>query len=695
MRRNKRNLPRILLFAMLLWVGATLFALSASAEILVGECGAEGAYVTWSLDTDTGRLIIEGEGAMADYGYHRLPWTSDLVTSVTIKEGVTSVGAMAFEDGAMRTVTIPSTMQSIEYGAFSGCSQLECILYGGSPAQWAAVRVGEDNEAVADDSVLCLNTACFLAEEDRTYRKLPFVDNQYRIDLDILQNFDNLVIRGLAEIRYGDARLSEISSFSYCLNAESIVTVPYADAVVDFIPLSDAAGGVLFELALPLNLGYGSHRLEVYVNYASGNSAKIVDGTQFFIDHEHIAGTPATCVADEVCTICGQVTTPALGHNPGPETTCAAPQRCTRCAMVLVPALPHTYGAPATCTADQICMVCSGVLVPKLGHTPGAPATCTADGTCQVCDAILEAKRPHDLVLDERVNPTCQATGLTEGARCATCRAVLIPQVVIDKVAHTPGLGATCTSAQRCTACHSVLAPMTEHSPHIDSAVGATCTRTGLTEGSHCAVCNTTLTAQTEIPKTAHTPGAAATCTTDRTCTVCHDVLEEKHGHTFGKEATCTTDQLCTVCGSILAAKTGHTSALDPKVAATCLAEGLTEGAHCSTCKAVLIAQTVIPKTAHTSGAAATCTTDQTCSVCGDVLKTKHGHTPGEQLIQEPSTKKKAGTTVRICTSCGATVERRTMEEPKGCKSALGIGVLPWLLFLSPILGRKTKREDE
>ena len=50
----------------------------------------------------------------------------------------------------------------------------------------------------------------------------------------------------------------------------------------------------------------------------------------------------------------------------------------------------------------------------------------------------------------------------------------------------------------------SVSAVIVEHNVVIDAAVAATCTVTGLTEGTHCSVCNEVLVAQTEIPALGH-----------------------------------------------------------------------------------------------------------------------------------------------------------------------------------------------
>ena len=98
----------------------------------------------------------------------------------------------------------------------------------------------------------------------------------------------------------------------------------------------------------------------------------------------------------------------------------------------------------------------------------------------------------------------------------------------------------------------------TGHTEVIDEAVEPSCSKTGLTEGSHCSVCDEVLVAQVEAGKTNHTPGAQATCTEDQICTACGEVLESANGHIPGIEASCTVPQTCTVCQTVLAEATGH-----------------------------------------------------------------------------------------------------------------------------------------
>ena len=155
-----------------------------------------------------------------------------------------------------------------------------------------------------------------------------------------------------------------------------------------------------------------------------------------------------------------------------------------------------------------------------------------------------------------------------------------------------------------------------DHTPVTDPAVAPTCGKSGLTEGTHCSVCNAVIKAQEEVPALAHTPvtdpAVAPTCT--------------KTGLTEGSH--------CSICNTIIKAQevvpvTEHTPATDPAVAPTCTKTGLMEGSHCSICGKTLVKQRTVAKAEHTyvidEAVAPTCTragktAGTHCSVCGKVF---------------------------------------------------------------------------
>ncbi len=138
--------------------------------------------------------------------------------------------------------------------------------------------------------------------------------------------------------------------------------------------------------------------------------------------------------------------------------------------------------------------------------------------------------------------------------------------VIVDGVTHhlvptgTP-TAATCTQEgstgpRKCVDQHEagVACPYTDegasipkiaHNEVSDPAVAPTCTTAGLTEGSHCSVCNNAILAQEEVPALGHEAGdwtqTKAPTETEagkevKKCTVCDEVVEERDIPALGSQ---------------------------------------------------------------------------------------------------------------------------------------------------------------
>ena len=111
--------------------------LYSSNIVASGTCGAEGNNgdnLTWILD-DEGVLTISGTGAMANWNWKGSPWyaNKDKIESVVIEDGVTSIGANAFDVcSGLTSITIPNSVTSIGAKAFRGCSGLTRVIYLGT-----------------------------------------------------------------------------------------------------------------------------------------------------------------------------------------------------------------------------------------------------------------------------------------------------------------------------------------------------------------------------------------------------------------------------------------------------------------------------------------------------------------------------------------------------------------------------------
>ena len=140
-----------------------------SLDTLSGTCG-DG--LAWNVNPGTGELSITGSGEMKDYssyGSGLSPFFAyrKLITSVTVAEGVTSLGNEAFYGlGNVKTTVLPHSLTSIGDYAFENCVALETltlqekvsrigrdILRGCRSIQ--SVSVAEENETYsAEDGIL-------------------------------------------------------------------------------------------------------------------------------------------------------------------------------------------------------------------------------------------------------------------------------------------------------------------------------------------------------------------------------------------------------------------------------------------------------------------------------------------------------------------------------------------------------------
>lgn len=254
------------------------------------------------------------------------------------------------------------------------------------------------------------------------------------------------------------------------------------------------------------------------------------------------------------------------------------------------------------------------------------------------------------------------------------------------KISHQHSYYGTVTSKATCTKKGSIKytcdcgdsyteeIPLKSHNEVTDYGKAATCTETGLTDGSHCSVCKKVLVAQSEIPKTNHEYNASYKVIKDATCTekgtiryycICGKTKDEElplteHEAVIDKAvaATCTKEgktqgSHCDICNKVIipqetVPKTDHIAVTDKAVAPTCVNSGKTEGSHCSVCKKVLKEQETIAATGkhklkHIAEKKATESSSAVqehwkCSVCDQLFADEKGTIPYKQLLVKDET---------------------------------------------------------
>lgn len=311
---------------------------------------------------------------------------------------------------------------------------------------------------------------------------------------------------------------------------------------------------------------------------------------------------------------------------------------------------------------------------------------------------------------------TCSTEGYTGDKICKDCGKTIEAGKTIPKKEHSWDAGkvtkaANCTekgirtyTCQSCSITRTEDIPALGHKAVTDAAVAATCETDGKTEGSHCSVCGTILTAQKTVKATGHDWDEgkitkAATCEekgvktyTCRTCkkTRTEDIpaLGHKAVTDVAVAATCETDgktegSHCSVCGKVLVKQetvkaTGHKPVTDAAVAATCETDGKTEGSHCSVCGKVLTEQKTIPAFGHTWDAGKI-TKEAACEIkgvktytCETCKKTRTeeipalGHKFGAWVTTSQADVLSPAKQTRICTVCGKKEQRNYGSRLRG-----------------------------
>ena len=139
---------------------------SEAASETSGSCGAD---LAWSYDSSTGALTVTGSGSMTDFSYSDTRWGGNDIKSVSLPDGLTSIGEVAFYGcTSLTSVTIPDSVTSIGYDAFRGCTSLTSVAIPDSVTtiedsafygctSLTAINVAEGNTAYVSENGVLFN----------------------------------------------------------------------------------------------------------------------------------------------------------------------------------------------------------------------------------------------------------------------------------------------------------------------------------------------------------------------------------------------------------------------------------------------------------------------------------------------------------------------------------------------------------
>lgn len=678
--------PYILLVLVMVFICSALCSTEAkAATIASGRCGIN---LTWELDDD-GILTISGTGAMGNYSTwdtkKKTPWNNHTtsIKKVIIQPGVENIGDYAF-DGCvnLKSITIPDSVLSIGNSVFTYCDSLTGI--------WVA----EGNPNYSSDSV------GVLFNKDKTVLiKAPgHISGNYLMPNSVVQIEDNAfyyTCGNLTEIVIPNSVTSIGScAFLYC---ESINKVVYCGTPGEWLSISIDIGNDVLNNA---TLQY--HRFEnskckfcnisepqnLLASGTCGNNLSWTldkEGTLIISGIGGMESSPSWREnKDKIKTVI---------INDGVTSICeGAFSNCDNLVSFTIPDSVTFIGWSVFASCDSLTNVSIPYGLKSIGESmfqncdnltsvvlPDSVVTIGTDAF-SYCDKLVSISIPdsvtsirsdafHDCVnlTTITVGNAVSSIGSSAFKGCSNLTSITLPDGIssIDTGAfsgcynlwHVLYKG----SEQHWNA---INIKHTDNQGLLNATIHFDCSGNEIINlaNKECAVClaNCTHVYDNDCDAVCNICGDIRNVTHQyssifsadekwhwHTCLLC-GYKTEQLAHSPGAAATGATAQTCTTCGYVIQAPLGHThqyntdwikDASDHWHSCTC-GKKIDYTAHIyqngcdTTCYACGYTRTTI----HTPGPGATATTDQVCTVCGEVLNKATGENETATSPTEPTT---------------------------------------------------------
>lgn len=605
--------------------GEWVYTVNAYQTVTITGYQGSGGAVEIPADIDGKSVTSIGNGA-----FRNCP----RLKRITIPDGVTSIGNGAFENCfELTSINIPDGVTSIGTNAFNGCSGLTDItvdnrnssycsesgvLFNKNKTKFICYPAGKtDSSYKIPDEVTSIGYAAF--DECTGLTSIYIPDGVTSIDYYAFKR-----CTGLESITIPDSVNSiGYEAFDRCTKLTSIY-IPDGEISIGFGAIPSTAARITYIVnsdgsvtITKIELTNGQNTIDIPAAINGKTVIAVEEGYRSCVgNHTCASSTPATCINEAACGICGQ---DYYGdHN-----------------------ISHHDAAAHTCTADGTieyweCSVCGKYFS-------------DADGTTEITNIV----DPNDPAPGHNWDTAYDSNETHHWHNCTNANCPITENNQKDGYAvHTPGAAATETTPQTCTECGYELAPALGHihAKHLKfvAEVPASCTTDGVKAHYECEC-------------------GMLFSDADDTVYVTAEELKIAAHHTYGTDWESDNDEnhyhVCSVCSG-KADVTPHS--YDSGMITTPATE-TTEGVKTYTCSVCNHTKTeTVPKLSHTHSLSEDYSKDETghwhtCSGCDE--KVDFGaHIENSGTVTVQPTETSTGVMTYSCSVCG--YEMRKEEIP-------------------------------